>query len=605
MDEGGYMKTQYLWNISIGPVQDFIAAARRTRDLWFGSYLLSEITKNIAQKIIELKGDLIFPIISSDDLNKDVSISNVVLCILPTENPQETQKILIESAKIRWRNICEEIEKILSKEPTFNKTLWDRQITDFLEIYIAWKQYEEKGYYSQIYGRLMQIFTARKSIRDFDWYLGADRHPKSSLDGSREAVMDLTKINDLNLKNRIRPAMGEQLDAIGLVKRLGNQKTIFPSVSRIALEPWINYIIQNQTPEIKNHLDRIQQLLNQENSFSTKSGNYYLEFPFDGQIFFKNNEEVDKKDEELFKTVLDRVEKLKKMKINNSRIGDPSPYFTILQADGDKIGAALASIQSIENHKKFSQTLSDFSKNVRNLIETRYKGVCVYSGGDDILAFLPVHNFLDCAREIYNQFSQKMVLLKNFLKPVPTLSVGISIGHYNEDLGDLLSYSRSAEYEAKNISPERRGFAIHIHKKGGAPLKVRMQWNENDQTGGLDQRLKTLIQFFSANEIPSNFPYAVKELQNNYAHWEGNLGIKSAIGAELKHLMIQKNISSSIQKKLDEFLQIIANEIESSLVRNGAENELVKRILNEFGQELLVALQISHFYPKISHKEEV
>jgi hypothetical protein len=31
----------YLLAISVGPVQEFIVAARRTRDLWFGSYLLS------------------------------------------------------------------------------------------------------------------------------------------------------------------------------------------------------------------------------------------------------------------------------------------------------------------------------------------------------------------------------------------------------------------------------------------------------------------------------------------------------------------------------------------------------------------------------------
>ncbi len=38
----------HLIALSIGPVQDFIAAARRTRDLWFGSHMLSEIAKAAA-----------------------------------------------------------------------------------------------------------------------------------------------------------------------------------------------------------------------------------------------------------------------------------------------------------------------------------------------------------------------------------------------------------------------------------------------------------------------------------------------------------------------------------------------------------------------------
>ena len=37
--------TGHLLAIALGPVQEFISAARRTRDLWFGSYLLSEISK--------------------------------------------------------------------------------------------------------------------------------------------------------------------------------------------------------------------------------------------------------------------------------------------------------------------------------------------------------------------------------------------------------------------------------------------------------------------------------------------------------------------------------------------------------------------------------
>ena len=41
----------YLYVLAVGPIQDFIAAARRTRDLWFGSHLLSEICKAAAKQI--------------------------------------------------------------------------------------------------------------------------------------------------------------------------------------------------------------------------------------------------------------------------------------------------------------------------------------------------------------------------------------------------------------------------------------------------------------------------------------------------------------------------------------------------------------------------
>ncbi|MCA9981654.1 MAG: hypothetical protein KDD89_12495, partial [Anaerolineales bacterium] len=54
--------TQYLLAIHIGPMQSFIAAARRTRDLWFGSWLMSELSKATAKAIEDIEGTkLIFP----------------------------------------------------------------------------------------------------------------------------------------------------------------------------------------------------------------------------------------------------------------------------------------------------------------------------------------------------------------------------------------------------------------------------------------------------------------------------------------------------------------------------------------------------------------
>ena len=52
--------------LSLGPVQGFIAAARRSRDLWSGSWLLSEISKAAAKALRDGGADLIFPAPDSD-----------------------------------------------------------------------------------------------------------------------------------------------------------------------------------------------------------------------------------------------------------------------------------------------------------------------------------------------------------------------------------------------------------------------------------------------------------------------------------------------------------------------------------------------------------
>ena len=60
----------HLLAISVGPVQEFIAAARRTRDLWFGSYLLSEISRAVAKAVENQGGRLIFPASSDPESQK-------------------------------------------------------------------------------------------------------------------------------------------------------------------------------------------------------------------------------------------------------------------------------------------------------------------------------------------------------------------------------------------------------------------------------------------------------------------------------------------------------------------------------------------------------
>ena len=59
--------TRWLMQLSFGPVQSFISAARRSRDLWAGSRILSEIVRGSAQALVTEgsgpdRNTLIYPI---------------------------------------------------------------------------------------------------------------------------------------------------------------------------------------------------------------------------------------------------------------------------------------------------------------------------------------------------------------------------------------------------------------------------------------------------------------------------------------------------------------------------------------------------------------
>ena len=49
--------TQHLLALELGPVVQIIAAARKTRDLYFGSWMLSEIAKAAARQAAEMCGE--------------------------------------------------------------------------------------------------------------------------------------------------------------------------------------------------------------------------------------------------------------------------------------------------------------------------------------------------------------------------------------------------------------------------------------------------------------------------------------------------------------------------------------------------------------------
>src|SRR5258708_38097295 len=141
---------KHLLSISIGPVQDFISSARRSRDLWFGSHLLSELSKAVAKEIG--KDKLIFPSISDDnDLDKDskFNIVNKILAIV--ENPQDIDEKINNAIKERLKSLYEpiftkirsDLKKAKLPDGYFIKETAIAQINDMVEFYWAAYPYDE------------------------------------------------------------------------------------------------------------------------------------------------------------------------------------------------------------------------------------------------------------------------------------------------------------------------------------------------------------------------------------------------------------------------------------------------------------------------------
>lgn len=516
-----------IYVLSIGPVQDFIAAARRTRDLWFGSYLLSEISRAAARAIADEGGLLIFPALTKGSAElgptppgrelETFNVGNVLLAEIPEGiDAAKIHTAAENAARMTWRSYADGARKearAVIRQDDIGEQIWDNQINDLIEFNAAWVPLEDDAYPASR-RRLMHLLGGRKSLRYFNPAIGDHRVPKCSLDGAHETVLKGNNSIPKVLKLRLRLSESEQLCAIDLTKRLaGGRKMSFPSVTRVALDPWVRRIVE-KGGEAKECLDAIGRLCAGDNLYSSGSGEYYPDFPYDGQVCYPDRLRRLLEDLKELSECGDDLKKLKEIKEHLNRllemngIGKPFSYLAVLVADGDRMGKALSSIRSAPEHRNFSANLSRFAGEARNIVRG-HNGFAVYSGGDEILAFLPEDKCLEAARELHERFG--------YISDGLTLSVGIAIGYNSVPLEDLLKYGRDALSAAKE--PDRNGFALHLHtRSGGEPTKVREQWKPRGNNG-MDERLNQWVQMHLDDIIPDKVAYDLSQLADDYRGW--------------------------------------------------------------------------------------
>jgi CRISPR-associated protein Cmr2 len=556
----------HLLAVAVGPVQSFISAARRTRDLWFGSYLLSEISKAVARSITECGGELIFPAPQDQsDLEREsgFTVANRVLAKLPEGSDPEGVK---DSAKTKalecWRGYAKNARK--EAGDLVNPAIWEEQLKDddVIEFFAAWVPLLSDKDYPNARSNVMRLLTGRKACRDFKQVAGHAKVPKSSLDGARETVLvcgntrgetrDLRYkylVDHKGLAQRLRLRVGEELDIVGLTKRAATKET-FASVVRVAADPWIRGILKDNGPALRELRDIEAKC--KIAAFATGTGLCYTDiFPFDGSVLFpsrlqrmiaatkREGRDYDEYDFLLSpddRGTLEDIDGILKKIIHGvkdeySGYGEPDPYLAVLVADGDQMGKTISSIETRERHGEFSAKLATFTKNVRGIVSI-HNGCFVYSGGDDVLSFVPVNTCLRCAKELHDRFSE---LLKEYgpESNPPTLSVGIAIGHFMEPLEDLLQYARDAERAAKK--PDRNGLAIHVHARGGVPIRIRGRWDN-----GICHRLDEWIKMYRKDKIPGTVAFDMKEMAKDYAGWPITDETKKVIEQDIERLLKKK-----------------------------------------------------------------
>ncbi len=607
--------SEHLLAISIGPVQDFIAAARRTRDLWFGSHVLSEISKAAAKAVADYPGvgldALIFPApqtavdLALCNTQAIMSVANVILAKIPAGTiPADIALAAKKAAESRWREFAEKAKNVAGQ---IRNDVWQDQVDDVVECYSAWTMLPSIADYQQTRKDVMRLLAGRKACRNFVMAKGRAKLPKSSLDGARETVLELNRKGT----GRLPLADGEQLDVIGLTKRLAGEQQSYPSVARIAADPWLRTLASSQSHvDDFNLLKEICERMISNNGLS-RSEMPSETLPYDGTAVFLNRHpdlakemghEIGSQAQQDLTALSAVVSKLTRS-VAKGGLGEPNPYLAIIVADGDRMGAAISNIKAPEDHRRLSAKLSEFSQEAKGVVQVA-NGVCVYAGGDDVLALVPLDSCLKCARDLHSVFGKSMRDWKTADGKSPTLSVGIAIGHMMESLEDLLGFGRAAEQAAKKSvelggTDERNALAVLMRNRGADAVRVRDNWLDENDSAALDQRLYRWAELFVKGSLPNKLPYDLRQLVPVYERWPTT----NKKECEVLEKVLQKDVGRILKRKRSTLLIDERDDISEAEKQN--RSFLKDRIgsiksiadLKSLAEELLIAQQISAALP--------
>jgi CRISPR-associated protein Cmr2 len=428
--------------------------------------------------------------------------------------------------------------------------LAQKQINDLLEFY--WVSVPYTGSYSDARDTVEYLFAARKATRNFDQVVG-NSVPKSSLDGARETVIPKEKYparNDPSADQKIKSLYrqyharrGEQLSGVDILKRLGNPKDSpkFKSTSDMAAIPFIEQIKDGKGKEL---VDALIALLSDDRDILDESA--------EGLVFERRFEDAFSL-QQITDEVRQEYDRLLKEYSDGAQ---PNPYYALLAADGDNMGVVIDAQSDLQKHRELSKALSEFATEVPKLVKAE-KGVYIYTGGDDVLAYLPMHTALQCAQKLEAAFRSKMVnftTTENGKTIAPTLSVGIAVVHHLEPLSDALNLVRQAERDAKSVQG-KNGLAVVLSKRGGTDRPIVGQFQL------LFNRLETLVKFSREDAISGGAAYELQELHRTISKTnipsEGRLQEAIRIIARKREAGSDEAIKREIKDAFKDWLNIV------------------------------------------------
>jgi len=456
--------------ITIGPVVDLLLSARKTRELWAGSYLLSYIMRETLCKLtVTHKEQILLP--SPKQLN----------------NHQENgaglypDRIYFEANSMTCGQVTCLIDEVLAK--------LSRQVHTYFQ--------SLEGTY--IDGKKTLVdpsFTYENTFKYFKSYF-------------KIYVMGIeVDINDTSEENNIIKKISAQCDTQDLTNKVILDENLVNKEGLTPLKLFLHAI--NNSFLFEDGFDLTKKRFDSLIEIAARELKYQDQVKYQKALdFFQKNNDSDE-DEALLAGFEENFKKDFK---------DYHKYIAIIHADGDNVGQIISAIgNDVQSIKGFSDKMLSFAQKATNKI-IDYGGSPVYSGGDDLLFFAPVainktdklsnrqtifdliasldKVFKEEIKDNYDSIVQRIWEKNNTNNPLklPTMSYGVSITYYKFPLYEARNLSYEMLSQAKSLTNDKNAVRVTFQKHSGQQMTFSIPKTSKLQV----QLWKTFLELVKVN----------------------------------------------------------------------------------------------------------
>lgn len=548
-----------VFQFTLGPVQGFVAQARRTRDFWAGSFILSWLSSVAIAAIQKQGGNIQFPVPDpvylrtlygtadmKDAWPQQGSIPNRFMATTATVAGDFRPEWVSQAVKAAWRGLAEAVWQGdlagYAGEPT--RQIWERQIENFWEISWVLSDGSQPGLLDQRKNWRNPVLPAEPGHKCMmmDGWQELSGVTATNMQPVNSFWKQLSEQGQTGIASDLGGEGLEHLCAMAYVKRRFSRyfakvkvslpgtggeihgwevPSAVPSVAFLAAAPWLARVIDKVPQAFKRFHEAAIGLVGATEAAHVGAGSagqsgFEIDIAcvrqaaervpdfkrvwagLDGQVYFDSALENHQR---VFGPNLGREARAVSAELSKlvkaADLGRPSPYYAILLMDGDQLGKHMG---DPAKQTPISQALNRFTSRAGDIVR-EHNGFLIYAGGDDVLALLSLDNALPAAAALQKDYAEAFAAQSWPGEAVrSTLSGAIEFVHFRTPLTRVLTDAHKLLDKVAKDQTGRNAIAVRVWKPSGLAVQWAMPWEKALDEAGVVKITRVAAAFAGQGE---------------------------------------------------------------------------------------------------------